>query len=593
MSHHPPKPRLALTLGVTGHRLTRSQNAGDNAAGSPRPFDVAAVSQALEATFAAAAKGLEAIDAAARASFSEVPPVVTLVSSLAEGADRIAARAALAAGFALDVVLPCPAAVYIETFVDDASREEFASLAAQARATLVLPLAGDSAAPLDERLPATFEAAGLTTLAQCDILIAVWDGKPADGRGGTGEIVEAAARRGAPIVVIDPKDGATRLLWADEAGDETTARRALDIAPRPLDPTLAELIKRIVGPPAAAEERNGLRQFFANRVGANANRRASRVFDGRDVEGSRARWPRVSAAVGAAPADRAAAIRYAHALLAAEDVAARHAGAYRLLFMTSSAATVVASAAVAIAAHSHAWHPVAAWLELATVAAIGALVWFATRRRWHHHWFEAREVAERLRVVAPAWLLGAWPSHLKPAQAAWPGWCARAVARELPLFTGEIGDLLAEIRDILAALVDEQLAYHEANAERLERRDRICEAAGVTLLTLSLAINILYLGARSLGAPWVEVVESWGLSAAIFLPAAATAAYGVRLFGDYEDLARRSRRTAGELRALRKRVSDALDLGALRGVVEAATQAMLSDLAAWRVAVESRRLSAS
>jgi hypothetical protein len=31
----------------------------------------------------------------------------------------------------------------------------------------------------------------------------------------------------------------------------------------------------------------------------------------------------------------------------------------------------------------------------------------------------------------------------------------------------------------------------------------------------------------------------------------------------------------------------------LRGVAEAATRAMLSDLDAWRVAVESRRLSAS
>ena len=112
MSHHPPKPRLALTLGVTGHRLTRAPAAGENGPGAPRPFDVAAVAKALEAAFAAAAAGLAAIGAEARASFSEVPPVVTLISSLAEGADRIAARAALEAGFALDVVLPCPTPIY-------------------------------------------------------------------------------------------------------------------------------------------------------------------------------------------------------------------------------------------------------------------------------------------------------------------------------------------------------------------------------------------------------------------------------------------------------------------------------------------------
>jgi hypothetical protein len=593
VSHHPPKPRLALTLGVTGHRLTRTPTAGENGRGAPRAFDVAAVGKALEAAFAATAAGLAAIGVEAKASFSEVPPIVTLISSLAEGADRIAARAALEAGFALDVVLPCPAPIYAQTFVDDASREEFASLLARARATLILPLAGDSATPLDERLPAAFEAAGLTALAQSDILVAVWDGKPAEGRGGTGQIVEEAARRGAPIIVVDPKDGATRLLWADEPADEATARRALDIAPRPLEPALAELIARIVGPPLAAEERAGLKQYFACRVGADASRRASHVFDGRDLEAPRAHWPRVSAAVGESATNRAAAKHYSQALLAAEDVAARHAAAYRRLFLASSAATVLASAFIAGAARFRALHLTAAAFELLTVALVGGLVLFATRRRWHHQWFEAREVAERLRVVAPAWLLGAWPAHLKPAQAAWTGWCARAVARELPLFAGEIGGLTDEIRDILAALVDEQLAYHVDNAERLERRDHVYEGFGVGLLAASLINNAVYLAARFFDASGLESYESWGLAAAIFLPAAATAAYGVRLFGDYEDLARRSRRTASELRALQARIVGALDLRALRGVAEAATRAMLSDLDAWRVAVESRRLSAS
>jgi hypothetical protein len=593
VSRHPPKPRLTLTLGVTGHRLARAPRADETGAGALRPFDVAAVSRALEAAFAAAEAGLVAISAEAKASFSEAPPAVTLISSLAEGADRIAARAALDAGFALDVVLPCPTPTYAETFGDDASREEFAALLARARSTLILPLAGDSALPLDERLPAAFEAAGLTVLAQSDILVAVWDGKPAEGRGGTGQIVEEAARRGAPIVVAEPKDGATRLLWSDEPIDATTARRALDIAPRPLTPALAELIARIVGPPLAAEERAGLKQYFASRVGADASRRASHVFDGRDLEAPRAHWPRVSAAVDASATNRAAAIRYSLALLAAEDVAQRHAGAYRRLFLASSAATVLASAFVASAARFRELHLIAAGFEFLTVALIGGLVLFATRRRWHHQWFEAREVAERLRVVAPTWLLGAWPSHLKPAQAAWPGWYTRAVARELPLFAGEIGDLTGEIRDILAALVDEQHAYHLANAQRLERRDHVFEGIGLGLLVASLVNNVVYVAVSFFDAPGLENYESWGLAAAIFLPAAATAAYSVRLFGDYEDLARRSRRTASALRALQTRVVGALDLPALRGVAEATTQAMLSDLDAWRVAVESRRLSAS
>jgi len=593
VTQHPPKPRLALTIGVTGHRFHRPPPAGQDGPGEQRRFDVAAVGEALATAFAAAAAGLAAIDDEAKTSFSAVPPIVTLISSLAEGADRLAARAALAAGFALDVVLPCPTAIYLQTFADEASRDEFADLGTRARATLVLPLAGDDVLPQVERLPASYEAAGLTMLGQSDLLVAVWDGEPAGGRGGTAAIVEEAARRGAPIVVVDPKDGATRLLWADAPTDPATARRALDIAAQPIEPALGQLIARLVTPPEAEEERAGLRQYFACRVGADANRRASRVFDGHDLEAPRAQWPRVSAAVGGSATNRAAAKLYAQALLAAEDVAQRNAGAYRRLFLVSSAATVLASAFVAGAARFRELHVAAAAVELLIVALVGALVFLAERRRWRLQWFEAREVAERLRIVAPEWLLGAWPSHLKSAQAAWPGWCARAIARELPLFSGEIGALVGEIRAILAALVDEQLAYHEANAERLERRDHIYEGIGVGLLAASLLNNSVYLGVRLFNAPGLDSYESWGLAAAIFLPAAATAAYGVRLFGDFEDLARRSRRTAERLRALKARASGALDLPGLRGVAEAATQAMLSDLDAWRVAVESRRLSAS
>ncbi len=600
MTRHPPKPRMALTLGVTGHRLNRARTPDETGPGAPRPFDVGAVAKALDEVCAAVAAGLNAIETGVKQSFSDAPPIVTLVSALAEGADRLAARAALSAGFALDVALPCSAPLYMTSFVDEDSCDEFNSLLAKARARLVLPLAGDAEQPLAERLPAAFEAAGLTMLALSDILVTVWDGKPAEGRGGTGQIVEEAARRGAPIIVVDPQNGAIRLLWAEASADENAVRRALDIPPCPLQPTLATLIARLVAPPTARGEQAGLAEFFACRVGADASQRASLVFDGRDFDEPRAHWPRVSAAVGASSDNRAATRVYAQALRAAEDVAVRNAWRYRVLFLFSSMATVIASALVAGAARFRELHLAAASFEFIAVALVGGLVLFATHRRWHHQWFESREVAERLRVVPPAWLLGAWPANLKPRQVAWPGWYARALARELPLFTGELADLLGEIRDILMALVEEQLAYHLANAKRLEGRDRAYEIVGVGLLIASLANNAFYVCAHLaldlaipvIDAAALESYEAWGLAAAIFLPAAATTAYGVRLFGDYEDLARRSRRTAEQLRALKARMSDALDLPSLRGAVEMAARAMLSDLDAWRVAVESRRLSA-
>ena len=592
MIDHPPKPRLALTVGVTGHRLHRDPTPE----GEARPFDVAAVEAALSRFFRAAAAGLASIDGEARRCYDPEAPALTLISSLAEGADRLAAKAALAAGFALDVVLPCPPAIYGETFADDASRQEFAALLASARSQLVLPLAGDADQATVDRLPRSFEAAGLAMLAQSDILVAVWDGKPPQGRGGTGEIVDEAARRGAPIVVVDPTSGAARALVADDLFDEAAPRRAADVAPRAVEACLPAILARLTSPPDSRRERAGLAHFFSSRVGGRAADsaavRASAVFDGRDLASAVAAWPRVSAAIAASPANRGAAKLYSEALLAAEQVAGRSARGYRQLFVLSSAATAVASLLVAGSARFHELHVVAAAFEFATVAMVAGLVFVATRWRWRERWFEAREVVERLRIVAAPWLLGAWPASLKPGQTAWPGWYARAVAREQPLFSGDLGELLGETRAILGALIDEQSSYHRRNAQRLGERDRLFEGLGMALLVATLADNALYLTAKLAYGDSMAAFEPWGLAASIFLPAAATAAYGVRLFGDFEDLARRSRRTADQLEALKARMGEKPDLSALRALADQAANAMLSDLDAWRVAVESRRLSA-
>ncbi len=595
---HPPKPRLALTIGVTGHRLHRDPPLAGRAEANARAFDIEAVEQAIGDFFRTTVATFASVKEGVSQSFDPAPPAFTLISSLAEGADRIAARAALAAGFALDVVLPCPASIYLRTFADDASRGEFDALMASARACLVLPLAGKPEKAIADRLPRSYELAGLTMLAQSDILVAVWDGKPADGRGGTGQIVDEAARGGVPVVVVDPASGATRMLWPDDFSGETFARHAEDIAPRTVESCLAAVIRRLISPPASLNERLGLAEYMSCRLGdgrakARSASRASFVFDGKDIERSRSQWPRVSAAVTAWPSNLGAARRYSEALLAAEEVAGRSAGRYRRLFLFSSAASAVAALLVAGAARFHDMHELAAAFEFLTVALVGNLVFFATRRRWHYRWFEAREVVERLRIVAMPWLLGAWPASLKPGQAAWPGWYARAIVREQPLFSGDLADLLHEARDILLALVEEQLSYHSGNAERLERRDRVFESVGLSFLVASLGNNGLYLVAKFMHWASMSEFESWGLAASIFLPAAATASYGVRLFGDFEDLARRSRRTATQLEALKTRLVGELDLPALRALAGQAARAMLSDLDAWRVAVESRRLSAS
>lgn len=115
------------------------------------------------------------------------------VCSLAAGADQLFARGVLDAGGALHVVVPCEK--YEETF-QGADLAAFHDLLQQAEQVETLP----HAEPIEE----AFYAAGRRVVDLCDVLIAVWDGEPARGRGGTADVVEYARSGGREIVVIWP-----------------------------------------------------------------------------------------------------------------------------------------------------------------------------------------------------------------------------------------------------------------------------------------------------------------------------------------------------------------------------------------------------
>jgi Flp pilus assembly protein TadB len=122
---------------------------------------------------------------------------LTLISPLAEGADRIGAHAVVKIeGAHLEVPLPFPQDDYSEDFATDGSRNEFRDLLAGAECTLTRE-------PVkDEDRPDGYQAVGRYVADRSDALIAVWDGEPARGRDGTAEIVSRAVRNEIPVFWI-------------------------------------------------------------------------------------------------------------------------------------------------------------------------------------------------------------------------------------------------------------------------------------------------------------------------------------------------------------------------------------------------------
>ncbi|MFW7268696.1 hypothetical protein ACMAUO_12095 [Gluconacetobacter sp. Hr-1-5] len=156
---------LPITVGITGHRDIR---------------DTDKVREILR-------EQLQAI----RPRFPNTP--LYALSALAEGADRLFAQLALDCGWQLHVILPLAPEVYRVDFISEESKSEFDILCKQAETCttvrVVVPGSEQDVTQKGLHRDLQYAEAGIQ-MAQCShILIALWDGKPAVGLGGTAQIV--------------------------------------------------------------------------------------------------------------------------------------------------------------------------------------------------------------------------------------------------------------------------------------------------------------------------------------------------------------------------------------------------------------------
>ncbi len=116
------------------------------------------------------------------------------LSSLAVGADQIFAQSVMKNGGSLYAIIPFDG--YDLRFTEETHREEYFHLLNQASQVEVL-----------ERIQSDEESyfnAGKKVVDLSDVLLAVWDGKPAAGRGGTGDVVEYAVRTSKKVFHLNP-----------------------------------------------------------------------------------------------------------------------------------------------------------------------------------------------------------------------------------------------------------------------------------------------------------------------------------------------------------------------------------------------------
>lgn len=557
----PPRPVLALQIGAVGHRRLLSAD-GPALLGCARTVFRALRDEALR---------LHAADQACPAPlFAPAPPILRCLSALAEGSDRVLADAALAEGWALASPLPFPRAEYERDFATADSRQHFRALCA--RAETVFELHGAR-----ERGAEPYETVGMLLLEQSDLLVAIWDGLPARGLGGTGQVMGAALDGGMAIAALSPGPPHATAVFNVDGG------------------RIEAVLPALLLPAAAA--RASAQVYFASPLRAARFARAVvGWYDRLAVLG--AQVPQATAPLPCAPPYAGQVEPIIRPYFAAADrfaieYALRHRSAGLLRFGMVLPATLGALIGF------YAPPPFAALgflLQFVSLVAIVLLFWHGTWDAWHQRFVDSRFLAEWLRQVPLFAPLGAVPElpgtpvHLARTTD-WVSWHVRAAVREVGLVQGTADP--ATVRQAAAAIdahVAGQVAFYRARAGRFAVIVRRLHRIGFALFLC----GILFAAARfAVVIGGVSAQSARPLNqAALVLPALAPVFLGLLGFGEYGRLAERYSATAAELDAARPALAAAAgDWRRTLRIARRIAGAMLAEISDWRVLIRGRGVS--
>jgi hypothetical protein len=137
-----------------------------------------------------------------RAELATLTPPLVGVTSLAIGADQLLAELIIKQGGSIHAVLPYQD---IERSFSTEDLPLYRKLASQADLEVLNTPGTDQDAYL---------AAGIRVVDLSDLVIAVWNGLPAVGKGGTADVVKYALNKGVPLVHIEPIGRTVTILGA-------------------------------------------------------------------------------------------------------------------------------------------------------------------------------------------------------------------------------------------------------------------------------------------------------------------------------------------------------------------------------------------
>jgi hypothetical protein len=493
-----------------------------------------------------------------------IPLAFTILTALAEGSDRLVADEVLGTPESeIEVVLPMGREEYSRDFAGQESVAEFDDLYKKATKISVLNPSLPPAGIEDEARKQAYEAAGRFVVDQSDLLIAVWDGKPPRGRGGTAEIVAYARERRRPLIIVS----------AEEPG-RVEMERGAGLSARAYDRIAAFDHFPISGESLCAYAGNVYKGLFSNPEGDELSDRTKAAIKERLIP-----W-------------------YVRASLIAKRNQKRYFRSGWIVYALSP----LAIAAVVVGILAPAWASAAFSIELAMLLTVYAVIKSADRAGVHKKWLETRFLAERIRSAIFLSAVGAEPATFPKSRRLGSSnrgeeWVLRAFD-EIMLRAGAAGggkrsDLGSSVVFVRSRWIAGQIGFHAAKAARAGRLSRLLEKAGRAVFVAAIGAAAWHLLSIILNhRGFLEALEKPAVFLAVVLPAVGAALGGVRAHKEYSRLEKQSLRMEGALRDLDARFAAAADFADFGSFLREAERLMLEESQEWLTLMTFARVEA-
>jgi len=434
------------------------------------------------------------------------------LSSVAVGGDQMFVEQLRQVGMSWHAILPLPRAEFQKDF-NAGEWADVEQLLARAEHTRVI---SENGAREDAYLDC-----GMETVNDADVLLALWDGQSARGKGGTADVVEYAMSLGKPVIIIDAATLAIRR--------ENFTALARD------DANLAFLNSL---PPAGASG------------GENPFRASDPIF----------------------------------AFQQKVDYAASHgAPQFRLLIVATVLlhviATLIASAALAFDLHVTALP----WVKLLCLVSALAVALVLHHHHKHHNWVRCRLAAEFCRSALATWGLPRAAPLFQDLDLPAVRGLTRALhilhtrsANAQPVAMANFKKVYLEKR------IDDQLTYYQRQENRALPLHRKLKTGFWIATVLAVVSTAFYAVCHTLHVDvprWVEMVVFYFLP--ISLPVVAAAFISVISINDLQRRVARYREMRAMLEDSRKQVAFCQTWNSLERIVLRTERALLQEVLEW------------